>query len=646
MHTTAAAAASGAALTTGVLIVNTATKLVVGISAAAAVALGVLLWTQEPQPRHERANAPERSVDASTALAAPSSSAQPLAPVDESPRELRSAKENAPNSAPPAEAAVPAETHVLARVLDDALRPIGAARFVELVAGEPSARSSADGSVDLVLGADSPVGSQTFAVSAPGCATEYVELVVRRAQPNYAGDVVLRPGSAVSGHVRDASGRPIEGADVYAVVSEPEVFSAASVERMRLEGPSHSNLHRHVSSGADGSYRIDAVPCVVLRVWAKSKEMRWSFSPTLEPVVRVETSAIDLVLEPYAADGSGGPIEGRVVGPANEPLAGIRIEVEESQLSTGNRMTRSQPSEAEGRFRILPKYADSSIRLTFADPKERFAQVLLERVRPGSKDLEVQLLAPLTFELDVRDDRGPVSDFRVRWTDTAGRERGMLDKNEAHVDGRALLGAPRESFTLFVGTDQHEEKSLGPFDGRKTLPPLSVELHRLAGIRGRVLAAGKPVEGARLLLLPAPTDTQVSVNGYDSLYVPFEEAKAVSDAEGRFVLGLTKSGRYVIFADAQGYARFQFGPLELDAVAGSSDLEFALDAGGTLEGRVIPAKGRSPAGVIVAVNRGDAAPRTQVVGPDGAHRTSSTSRRVRTSSRRCARSSPASARPA
>lgn len=620
MQTTTAAAASGAALTTGVLIVNTATKLVAGISAALAVALGVLLWTQDPQPKQEIANAPASSADTQAALAAPSSGPQALAPAEEAPREPRAVTESVASAPETSEVAAPAETHVLARVIDDALRPIGAARFVELVDGEPATRSSADGAVDLVLSADSPEGSQVFAVSSPGCATEFVELVVRRSLSNYAGDVVLRPGSSISGHVRDTAGRAVEGAEVYAVVSAPEVFSAASVERMRLEGPGGSELRLHVKSGVDGSYRLDGVPCSVLRVWAKSKEMRWSFSPTLEPVARVESSAIDLVLEPYASDGSGGPIEGRVLGPSNEPLANIRIEIEESQVSTGNRMTRSQHSEADGRFRVLPKYADAVIRLTFSDPEKRFAQVQLERVRPGSRDLEVQLLAPLTFEIDVRDDRGPVSDFRVRWADAAGRERGTLDRKEPHVDGRALLSAPREMFTLFVGTDQHEEKSYGPFDGRKTLPPLHVELRRLAGIRGRVLAAGKPVEGAQLLLLPAPTDTQVSINGYDSLYVPFEEAKTVSDAEGRFVLGLTKSGRYVIFADARGYARFQYGPLELDAVAGLSELEFALDMGGTLEGRVIAAKGRTPAGVIVAVNRADAAPRTQVVGPDGAYR--------------------------
>lgn len=620
---TTAAAGTGAALTTGVLVVNTATKLALALFAVAAVALGLYFGTRDEVAGARAPLAPAESLATPATPSAPAAEPERIAAPEEARRESSAPRPQLATEHADAPNAIVEDTRVVARVLDELLRPVSTAQLVDTkraLVPEARARARASGDVELVLPPDEAGGERVFEVRADGFATVYTKLVVRSEQTNYLGDVVLKPGGIVTGRVRDAQGRPLEGVELHAVLADSEVFEAKTLARMRLEGPRGDELHPRTRSGADGTYRFDAVPCTVLRVWAKAPELRWSFSAPFEPVPRAETARVDLVLEPYEPDGAGAPIEGVVVGPDAAPLPGIRIQIVESQASTGNRYTRSQATEDGGRFRIVPKSADASIRLTFADPKGRFADAQLEDVRTGTRDLVVELQVPLAFELDVRDDRGPVEAFRARWKDASGHDRGRLDGDEPHPGGVATLRAPRESFTLVVDSEEHRETEVGPLEGRKTLAPVQVELRRLAGVRGRVVADGKPVAGVELSLLPAPTNVEISVNGFDSLFDPTSDTKSVTDAEGRFVLGLVTSGRYVILADARGYARAQHGPLELDAGRGLADLEIALDRGGVLEGRVITAKGRSPAGTIVAVNRGDCAPRTQVVGPDGAYR--------------------------
>jgi hypothetical protein len=128
------------------------------------------------------------------------------------------------------------------------------------------------------------------------------------------------------------------------------------------------------------------------------------------------------------------------------------------------------------------------------------------------------------------------------------------------------------------------------------------------------------VPGAKVTLCRQPLDAQIQMNGFTTLVEPDAKVQATSDTEGRFALDLSSDGNFVVFADAEGYARAQFGPAQLAASKGVQDLVLALDAGGTLEGKVLMPPGRSAAGVIVGINRGDALPFTQIAGSDGAFR--------------------------
>jgi TonB family protein len=85
-----------------------------------------------------------------------------------------------------------------------------------------------------------------------------------------------------------------------------------------------------------------------------------------------------------------------------------------------------------------------------------------------------------------------------------------------------------------------------------------------ARIFGTILEAGQrtPIEGARVVAIPAPPDTEVGEvkkQSYEPPGLPAWESGAVTDAEGRFSLrGIPGGGKVRVVVLAQGYERIEF----------------------------------------------------------------------------------------
>ncbi len=230
----------------------------------------------------------------------------------------------------------------------------------------------------------------------------------------------------------------------------------------------------------------------------------------------------------------------------------------------------------------------------------------------------IRLEEPKSLVIAVRDESGPVEDFRVLWGSDERNFDSPAGKDEKHADGRALVRVPSLSFWYMIEARGHMPEKVGPVDGSKPPAEIPVKLRTIPGIHGRVLAGETPVPGAKLGLYEQPTNAQIEMNGFTTLLETNAETETTSGADGDFTLDLQTDGNFSILAEADGYARAQWGPLLLEAAKGLKELVIQVDAGGTLEGKVLMPPGRSPAGVIVGINRGDAHPFTQVVGPDGA----------------------------
>ena len=590
--------------------------------------LGLFLWLHPAGGQHalER-DAPaaqplepqrDMPVDASDSLAAEKAASE----RSSMPKEAKAA----PAANKPAAAAPEAEATIIAHFVDGNLRPVADAWLIP--AGQTTApakdgaqleaRSGSDGFATLHWkGTISPYPIR-FAGGAQGFATIFPRGTLKAGETLHLGDLTLRPGGSVRGRVLDHEQRPVAGAQVV-VSEERTIWGSNDLEQLRSHGPDMWEGAPESKSETDGSFLVEGVAASMTRAWAKSETMRWAVSEPLEVTAGNVVRDVLLVLDPEdKADAELRDIEGIVVGPDDKPIArakmSVRQQIEGSSWGTG------QNAEENGRFRVHPRERGVRIRIEFSDPGDRYTHVKIEDVKPGTKDLVIRLEELKSLVVDVRDESGPVEDFRVLWGSDESNFSAHACKDEKHADGRATVRVPSASFWYLVEAPLHMPEKIGPLDGNKPPAEIPVKLRTIPGIHGRVLAGEKPVQGAKVALYKQPTNMRIEMNGFTTLLETSAETETTSGADGSFTLDLQQDGSFSILAEADGYARAQYGPVQLESAQGLRDLALQLDTGGALEGKVLMPPGRSPAGVIVAINRGDAHPFTQLVGPDGAFR--------------------------
>jgi len=605
--------------------VNTALKSLVALVALLLVSgIAVFLWLHPSSSL----SALEREAPAAQPLEKPRDTPieGPASLAAEDPGSERSSMPKETKSAPAAQkpaAAAEAEATVIAHIVDENLRPIVDAwmglagqRTDPTRSARLEARSDREGIATLHWKGTLSPYLMHFAAGADGYGMVFPTGMIKAGETLHLGDLVLRPGGSVRGRVVDSEQRPVAGAQVV-VSEEHTVWGSNDLEQLRSRGPELWMGAPESKSAADGSFLVECVTAGVTRAWAKTDNMRWAVSGPLEVTAGNELRDVVLVLDPEdKADAELRDIEGIVVGPDDKPIAKAKLSVR--QQVEGSSWGSGQNAEKDGRFRVHPRERGVRIRIEFSDPDERYTHLKLEDVKPGTKDLVIRLEEPKSLVLAVRDENGPVEDFRVLW----GHDQNNFDtracKDEKHADGRALVRVPSLSFWYVVEAPGHMPETVGPVDGAKPPAEIPVKLRTIPGIHGRVLAGEVAIRGAKLALHLQPTNTEIEMNGFTTLLQTEPETETTSGADGSFTLDLQTDGNFSILAQAEGYARAQSGPLQLAASKGLQELVIQLDAGGTLEGKVLMPPGRSPAGVIVGINRGDAHPFTQVVGPDGA----------------------------
>lgn len=619
---------------------NHALKLVVALALVAALAgLAVFLWLKpapsslalEPEKPAEKAlEAPgNAAVDSQDGLAAETSSSERAS----MPKDAKIAP-----AAGKAAASAEEEVEVVAHIVDEQLRPIVnawlrtedeslyASKSKREAAGKESstrapqeARAGSDGMARLHWKGRIQGYSMRFVAGADGYGSVFPRGIPKTGETLHLGDLTLLRGGSVSGRVVDKDQRPVAGAEVV-VSDEHAVFGSNDVEQLRSRGPSTWLGAPRSKSRDDGSFLVEGVVAGMTRAWARSEGTRWAVSEPLELLAGNELRDVVLVIENEdKADPELRDIEGIVVGPDEKPISKARMQVR--QELEGSSWSGGVNAEEDGRFRVHPRERGVKITIDFSDAEERYGHARLEDIKPGTKDLVVRLEEAKVLVLDVRDEHGPVEKYRVRWGHEEWDRRGFADKDEVHADGRTLLRVPTQAqFWYHIEAAGHMPDKLGPLDGSKPPGELALKLKTIPGIHGRVLAGELPVPGAKVALYEQPQNSEIEMNGFTTLVQTSSEKEATSDSDGRFTLDLARDGYFSVFADATGYARAQYGPLRLEAQKGMQDLVIQLDAGGTLEGKVLMPPGRSAAGVIVGINRGDAKPQTRVVGPDGEFR--------------------------
>ncbi len=541
-------------------------------------------------------------------------------PAPTSRTEVASAVSSTTNAKP----AAATETLVVARFLDEQQRPIADAwlrRRPDPADASSDSRgecepSAGDGRARLRLRGSSDEVELQLEGGARGFATEELAGTPAKDGSLDLGDTVLHPGGSVRGRVVDAAGHPIAKA-IVVVAAESGDGPAADLELLRNRGPGFASASRRARSGSDGTFVVDGIALGGSRAWASVQDSRWSVSPPID--IRPGSAADEIVLTIDSRDSTDpelADLEGRVFDAEGEPLAAPRIQVR--QETRAQSFVDEMVGASDGRFRVHPNARGARIGLDVRDENGRYMHAIRADLRAGAKGIEVRLLDPRTATLAVRDEHGPLADFRVRWIEHEGwPPSAPLDGAPPHADGRADVRLPAETCLLRIEAAGHRAATIGPLDARAAPALVAVSLASLARVRGRVIADGRGVPGASLLLCQQPELLWTMSNGYVTLVDKANAPRATSGEQGDFVLDLERDGRYAILADAPGYARTWFGPVLLSEATGLSDLEIPLGSGGVLEGDVLVPPGRSPAGVTVGINCGDGDPRVQTVDAGG-----------------------------
>ncbi len=323
----------------------------------------------------------------------------------------------------------------------------------------------------------------------------------------------------------------------------------------------------------------------------------------------------------------------RVLTPSGQPFPGARI----SFVAAGNgpiTVGMPQPTDATGCWhcRIHPGEA---LDLRAFDPSGPYAPAYAFDVGPETRSLEMKLEATSSHALVVVDEQNaPIERFawRVlderqytshrsgqRQVDEDGRLRDTRLEQPGtgsftptakdtldHPGGRIELRVGSLAFAVQVEAEDFEQAQAGPFATSDAPSEIRVVLHRLPGIRGRVVHAGKGVSGAWVKLLQPSLNSRVMyVNGFASRSQPWAVAESKTGEDGGFLLQLRRTGQYLVRAGADGLALAEIGPRRFEAHQGADGLELELSATGTIEGRLLFADDEPNRDWILGASRGD-----------------------------------------
>jgi hypothetical protein len=279
---------------------------------------------------------------------------------------------------------------------------------------------------------------------------------------------------------------------------------------------------------------------------------------------------------------------------------------------------RGEEVDREGRFSIVVEHDGETWDLSAHDFSGRLATTTVAGVQPGTLDLVIQMREQRFLDLHVRSDDGHELERAGFLVGVRGNYHEP--SAESPAPGRYRVAIPESAFRMEVSAPGHRTGYLGPLDPAALPPTLEVVLRRAPLLRGRVLAAGRAVPGARVELRGADPEALETKDGFRCVMSALPYVEGSSAADGRFELACDLDGSFWIRATAAGLAPCELGPLDAARLAPVTELELLLTEGGAIEGRVLAPAGSSAEGTIVAVNHGDGDPRTQRAGPDGSFR--------------------------
>jgi len=436
----------------------------------------------------------------------------------------------------------------------------------------------------------------------PGFATAFVSgILIPESDPQAdLGEVTLLPGAAIEGIVVDERDRPVQGAHVVLTPFGADGFPGE--ERVVLS-------REPVDTGADGRFRIADLPrgarigIQVVHDELASADLPGVEIPTAQPL-RIR------LVRPRS-------VEGRVTDGLGEPVAGARLYLGEGSGAPIGGGWERRPAHATtdpaGRF-VLPGAKPGTAHVTVVASGYKTRQSPIQVPQEGQAPPVEIALEPGTFlEGFVRDGRGASvsrASVFVQGPDPMSVRMAVPTDDEGHYEISDLEPGPLEvQATVSGGPSASVALEVRPGRNR-----LDLRLPDGTEVSGRVVdSLGAPVAGASLSLRPAPGEGEASM-----IFRP--DSRAVSAADGSFLLQGVPDGEYRLLGTRQGFAPATMPEIRVDG-APVAGLELRLGPGTVIRGRLLGFDPLAASRVKVWAFSPDAAASLEgVVDPAGTYR--------------------------
>lgn len=440
------------------------------------------------------------------------------------------------------------------------------------------------------------------------------------------GDFVLRDAGRIAGRVVDEHGAGVPFTLVN--VADPETNPWVAHFGPVPIAPSTQTDER-------GEFELAGVAPGFATIAASDARVRGGNTITVAVNAGETTRCADLVLR---AD-SGPRVHGRAIDGAGRPLSGVELTLL-GLAGDGPRVEQSlyARSDDSGRFvfRLGERRShdhDRRFVLLAFDSERRGDPVRIDSVAPTEAPLDVVLAAkePLSLRLTASD--GSVVERALVYMSLleAGEDVATISASPfgytRHQDGIVPLQRPATAFSIRVLASGYRSRSLGPFDPASVGPEINATLDPVATIRGRVVAAGKPIAGARVSLVRRVGNE----DGFASVALiagafPSEFAgvagviPATTDSDGSFAIAPNGDGEFRVHAAARGFGSASSGIFSYSVSSPPSEFEVDLAPAGAIEGVLLGDSTEPVARRVVGASIGDGFVRTLRTDGDGRFR--------------------------
>lgn len=437
-------------------------------------------------------------------------------------------------------------------------------------------------------------------ITRTGFAPTRLELPAREpGQPAPELRVVLKTGRGVFGLVVDAGRRPVAGARVSLAASRSNDLMA------RLRAARNPEPPPGGTTDAAGRFEVKSLPAGSYDLQVRARGFARLTVPGL--AVPEGTGSTDLgtvMLAPGLA------VRGMVTDAQERPVEGAEIRARAASRDPMDFPLNRDPgpadtvTAADGSFVLEDRSPGESLDLTashagfgpgtapgVAVPSEASVRIVLKanvRVSGRTVDPEGRPVARASIFLS---EETPVSLGGQSMISSSGRfHRATSDEDGAFSIADVSPGpvrvhaqAPRRQPAELAGLEAKAGQDLSGVD---------VVLRPGASVEGRVLAPdGTPVRAAEVSV------TQASPNDFAS----FNPFSATTDGDGRYQIDGVPPGPQTLEARAEGYRRTA---RDVEVAAGTSTVDFRLERGLEVSGRVVDDAGNPVPGVQIILVAG------------------------------------------